>query len=120
MGRDPQRPLTDFHEASDTPDGKRNHCKDCVRELRWRSYGIAGMTVERYQEMLELQGSRCAIPSCRALASDRLLDVDHCHKTGRVRGLLCRNCNTALGKANTVALLSDLIDYLTRTAQAEP
>jgi hypothetical protein len=114
MGRDPVRPLSDFHESTDTPDGKRNHCKDCVRELRWKSYGIVGMTVERFAELLEQQDYHCAIPSCSVRGTDeRVLDVDHDHDTGAVRGLLCRNCNTILGKSReSVGILTDLITYL--------
>lgn len=60
---------------------------------RWlkRAYGI---TVEQYDAMLKKQKGRCAI--CRRKPVYKL-SVDHCHKTGRVRGLLCRPCNNALG-----------------------
>jgi hypothetical protein len=54
-----------------------------------------GITDETYAEMLESQGGRCAICArgCR-----RRLAVDHCHATGRVRGLLCASCNLGIGK----------------------
>lgn len=57
---------------------------------RLRNYGL---TVEDYQKMIESQDSRCAI--C-GLQSDNLF-VDHCHSSGKVRGLLCRHCNFGLG-----------------------
>jgi len=42
-----------------------------------------------------------------------LLYVDHCHSSGKVRGLLCHHCNTALGKfQDSVEVLSSAIDYL--------
>jgi hypothetical protein len=50
--------------------------------------------------MLAAQGGVCAV--CRKLNPDRLgrrLHVDHCHETGRVRGLLCTLCNNAIGQA---------------------
>jgi hypothetical protein len=50
-----------------------------------------GMSVEQYEEMLSAQRGRCAV--CRARTD---LVVDHHHGTGRVRGLICRPCNSAL------------------------
>lgn len=50
-------------------------------------------------EMADAQGGVCAICS-RAPAGKRhhaRLHVDHCHDTGRIRGMLCHNCNTAIG-----------------------
>jgi hypothetical protein len=58
-----------------------------------RKYGV---TLERYTQMLEQQGGACAI--CRK-TQQRAFDVDHCHATGRVRGLLCTNCNRMIGHA---------------------
>lgn len=120
-GRNPIRPLADFYIARDQPDGKRSHCKDCVRELRWISYGIVGMTVERFDLMLAEQGGRCAIPSCQSQAARRVLDVDHDHITGEVRGLVCRACNVVLGScAESAQILREMIDYLSRTSATAP
>lgn len=52
-----------------------------------------GLSVEEYRDLLVGQAGRCLI----CLRADRELVVDHDHKTGRVRGLLCQPCNTALG-----------------------
>jgi hypothetical protein len=65
---------------------------DRARVHRLRGYGI---TPEDFDEMLHEQNGVCAI--CKTNTSDRRLDVDHCHATGRVRGLLCRPCNHAVG-----------------------
>jgi hypothetical protein len=62
-----------------------------------RAYGI---TLEEYEVLLKNQNSGCAI--CGAENADskgRRLHVDHCHSTDRVRGLLCKDCNTLLGYA---------------------
>lgn len=56
-----------------------------------------GITVEQYDALEAKQGGLCAI--CRRpCPSGRKLAVDHDHLTGRVRGLLCMNCNQGLGK----------------------
>lgn len=66
-----------------------------------KSYGI---TIEQYLDMFDAQGGLCKI--CRKPERARAglggshardLAVDHCHKTGRVRGLLCTRCNHAVG-----------------------
>lgn len=54
-----------------------------------------GLTPEDYETMVENQGGRCLI--CNK-APDKSLNVDHCHTTGKVRGLLCWDCNTSIGK----------------------
>jgi hypothetical protein len=52
-----------------------------------------GLTLETWGRMAEAQDGRCAVCGCEP---DRL-DIDHCHATGRVRGLLCRRCNLLVG-----------------------
>lgn len=55
-----------------------------------------GITVDEYNVMLKAQGGVCKI--CRNECDKRdVLSVDHCHKTGKVRGLLCHKCNAGLG-----------------------
>jgi hypothetical protein len=57
-----------------------------------------GLTEEQYDALLHAQSGRCAI--CRRTSAEvpgGRLHVDHCHATGRVRGLLCSPCNTAIG-----------------------
>jgi coenzyme F420-reducing hydrogenase beta subunit len=66
------------------------------RNARLKKY--YGIGLKDYEKMLTEQGNVCAV--CKKACVLRL-SVDHCHKTGRVRGLLCRRCNQAIG------LLSD-------------
>lgn len=51
----------------------------------------------QYHQMVIDQNGCCAICNIPQSKLNRTLDVDHCHKTGKVRGLLCTNCNRALG-----------------------
>jgi hypothetical protein len=53
------------------------------------------ITATRYKKMLAMQKGKCAI--CEGQPRARRLAVDHCHVTGRIRGLLCMRCNVALG-----------------------
>jgi hypothetical protein len=69
-----------------------------------------GVTVEQYDAMLAAQGGGCAI--CGTKPKTRRLDVDHDHKTGRVRGLLCHRCNRALPGWVTLHWLLAAADYL--------
>jgi len=72
---------------------------------------LYGMTVEEYDERLASQGGGCAI--CGAKPGRRSLPVDHDHETGLVRGILCTDCNTALGSFDDdPALLLRAIEYL--------
>jgi hypothetical protein len=71
--------------------------RDAERERHLvRKYGI---TLAIYAEMLAAQGRRCAVCGKPEPAS-RTLDVDHDHKTGAVRGLLCTSCNRMIGHAH--------------------
>lgn len=70
---------------------------------RWGGYKRAarlrekyGLTVEDYEALLGQQGGVCAL--CGGIEEcGKLLAVDHCHETGRVRGLLCNRCNRGIG-----------------------
>jgi Recombination endonuclease VII/HNH endonuclease len=70
-----------------------------VAKERERKFGV---TMAQYCEMLLAQEGKCAI--CRQPETEirngrvKTLAVDHCHETGTVRGLLCVQCNTGIGK----------------------
>ena len=57
-----------------------------------REYGIS---LQEYDRLCELQNNVCAI--CLKRKGEEMLIVDHNHKTGKVRGLLCSDCNKGLG-----------------------
>jgi hypothetical protein len=56
-----------------------------------------GMTMEQWQDMFSKQGDGCAICSVGDTGNGRDWHLDHDHKTGKVRGILCHGCNTGLG-----------------------
>lgn len=70
-----------------------------------------GITLQIYNEMLGKQYHVCNI--CNQPELNRKLSVDHDHKTGKIRALLCSRCNRALGIVNdSIELLHSLINYL--------
>lgn len=88
--------------------GSAKYCKRCFpngsAKDRLRYYGL---TQAQYVAMLVRQDNKCSI--CR---SDKKLVVDHDHKTGKVRGLLCFRCNVALAYIEDRELLRAATTYL--------
>ena len=78
------------------------------------------MTSEQYASMLESQNGVCAACGCKETATTRRKDqkirrlaVDHNHKTGEIRGLLCVGCNRALGQlADDPERIEALLKYI--------
>lgn len=121
----------------------RNDCKDCVRlyGIEYRKYNKDlirqkkkeyrekkpevkynshlkikyGITLDQYNVMLEQQKYSCAICKEKDNGDKRYrnLFLDHCHSTGKVRGLLCKNCNYGLGNfKDNLILFEQAINYL--------
>lgn len=97
--------ISDFPKNKGRPLERANLCNSCEvkrqqnkyskTKLKYRSNSIMkkyGLTVELFDELIEKQNYRCMI--CQEQTE---LVVDHCHATGRIRGALCRSCNTGLG-----------------------
>jgi hypothetical protein len=93
---------------------KQEYDKRKYREGNLRKYGL---TIEQYDEMVELQENMCAICGGQQHYGWGLF-VDHDHVTEKVRGLLCSYCNSLLGfaKDNPVVLMA-AVDYLDKTSQ---
>lgn len=71
-----------------------------------------GLTPETYAAILKKQGERCAICLLEQTVNRRMY-VDHCHTSGKVRGLLCHHCNTAIGlMRDDAARMRRAISYL--------
>ena len=75
------------------------------------------ITEEIYEKILKAQNGRCAI--CKCQQHYQRLAVDHDHKTGQVRGLLCVQCNRGLGRFFDSELrLQSALEYLKRARSA--
>ena len=71
-----------------------------------KTYGIS---VEQFELMKKEQDNKCAL----CLKEPKILCVDHCHKTGQVRKLLCKKCNMALGLIHEdVTIISRMLEYV--------
>lgn len=102
-----------FHKNTKNKDKHHYNCKACRKEESLIQYGL---TLADYNEMFEAQNRCCKICKGtvpRGTATDNRFYVDHCHSTGRVRGLLCNDCNHGLGKFyDNVEFLYAAINYL--------
>lgn len=129
------KPISDFYMQSNNPDhhayGRpQGRCKACVRS-QVSSYrrdnpdkaaravrnsqmkADFGISLADFETMLSNQGGVCAI--CGERPKRRRLAVDHCHQTGRVRGLLCYSCNVGIGALrDSPDVIRSAIAYLRR------
>lgn len=95
------KPVLDYARNSHAPDGLQGTCRICQLER---------FQVAKYGRTLA-EGS----PSCEICGRTEGLGVDHCHKTGKPRGNLCRACNTALGSfGDSPQLLRAAAQYIER------
>ena len=115
-----EKPVSEFYKNKSRKGGFSYHCRVChkenqknfppVNKEKKRGYNLKfnyGISTEQFQKMLSEQNGCCKI--CNR-ASEKL-HVDHCHKTGGVRGLLCVSCNRTLG------LFKDSAELLIRAAE---
>lgn len=107
------KPCCRCGKIRDAIDGNHSgYCKDCLRW--WRIEREFGLTQDQWETLLHQQDGVCVICDCPSAESHQgMLHVDHDHDTGRIRGLLCHNCNQSLGRWNhDPALLRRAADYL--------
>jgi hypothetical protein len=95
-------------------DRNRDYIRKTTRAAQLKS--LYGITVSKYNELLSLQNGVCAICQTPPNMNGRTntnLHVDHNHKTGSLRGLLCSRCNLSIGKfEDNPLLLRAAADYL--------
>ena len=123
--------LSEFGNLTSSKDGKSGRCAECLRasgkrykqtrpddyHLRKRESWLRlnyNITVTDYDKMVEDQGDRCGICESNDKGTNRgHWCVDHCHTSGKVRGLLCSACNKALGQlGDTKEALQKALKYL--------
>jgi nitrate/TMAO reductase-like tetraheme cytochrome c subunit len=121
------KPLTDYQNSKDRANGKQDWCRLCKREyydlnkerlrkhirnnMLQREYGISQ---EEFDYILRKQNEQCAICGLHAKNVKRKnLHVDHNHKTKKIRGLLCNNCNRGIGHLkDSIKNLKAAVKYL--------
>lgn len=108
---DARKPMVEFYRCGPSREYRSRTCRGCWavrdanrgsaawsdevdREYRLRqTYGISS---EQYDKAMARQNGRCAI--CQVeFDDDVIVHLDHCHDSGKVRGLLCMGCNRAIG-----------------------
>ena len=88
-----------FSKSKSHKDGRQGKCKSCYRVYQMsHKYGIS---VQRYKALVSHHQGRCGICD-----KEKPLVIDHNHETGKIRGLLCSECNTGIG------LLQDSIEVI--------
>lgn len=124
-----EKTFEEFSKAKAALDGRTSHCKVCRaaaerkrrketdRDYLWRQRWLKkkyGITPDDFDQMFEKQAGLCQICGTdRPGGRWNTFCVDHCHKTGKVRGLLCKDCNTGIGQmGDSPSRLRLAADYL--------
>jgi hypothetical protein len=91
---------------------RKRHATHAREQHLVRKYGL---TIAAWENMLDGQGGRCAICRTDDFSVGKGAAVDHCHRTGAVRGILCHSCNIGIGALrDDPAILRAAVAYLTR------
>ena len=95
-----------FYNNKYKHDGYSSTCKDC-------SAANSARKRENYDRLINEQSGLCAICGITTEENKKDFAVDHCHKTGIIRGALCNNCNTGIGLLkDDTEIMNKAIDYL--------
>ena len=100
------KPPTAYNKNKQQKSGLHYSCRQCAKK-HVRKYNLPAkynITVEEYDKLLSKQSCKCAVCEAELVSgSEQYIKrpvVDHNHKTGEVRELLCPKCNLALGNCN--------------------
>ena len=112
-------PITHFCKRSDRPSGVQSKCKDCEREVRKQYYKPHEYARRKFKLSEEDYNTLMEHTNCQVCGvhMDKKC-IDHDHKTEKIRGVLCNNCNTSLGLLDdNKETLQNLIQYLEQAKQ---
>ena len=108
-----------------SPEYRKERCRKANKQARttgqypckgWREIG---MTRTKYEQIMSEQGGRCALcDSTQNTKYHKRLAVDHCHSSGKIRGLLCNRCNTSIERAEIPGWLDRAREYLILEGEA--
>ena len=110
-----KRQVEKYHSLTEEQKKQRRERSNCYNPEYRQRYNLRtrfGLTTEEFSDMIVEQNSMCKICG-DGFDETNKPQIDHNHETGKVRGLLCRNCNTSLGllKENTDTILN-MISYI--------
>ena len=102
------KPWEDFHNWKHGLNKRDSGCKDC--KLIYQRVLKYNISEEELKELMKTKG--CEICG-EEFTDSKFTHIDHCHETNEVRGILCSNCNTGLGKfKDNPDLLYNAIKYI--------
>lgn len=96
---------------------RREKYPEKVKEQKRKGHlkNTFSISIDEWNEMFSLQNGCCDICKLHASSFTKRLAVDHCHTTGKIRGLLCESCNLGLGKfKDNIEVLENAINYLNK------
>ena len=101
------------HKANIAANQRKKYKKDPLKYKNYDLKKIYGISLDDYNKILKDQNNCCAICKKHKDAFTKSLAVDHCHLSGKVRGLLCINCNRAIGNLkDSIENARNLMTYL--------
>ena len=105
-----ERSRTQFRSQQSRQEQYRKHKNGYILKGNVKFYG---MTLGEYNALLEMQHFVCAICEHPEATPRRRLSIDHNHITNKIRGLLCLNCNRALGNfKDDLNILKAAVNYM--------
>jgi hypothetical protein len=101
---------------SDIENSRKGTCERSLKLFKTNIKRVTGCTLGKYFSMLHRQGYKCITCDKMPGVGKKRLAVDHCHSSGKIRGLLCFECNVTLGKVrDNPTTLRRLASYLERS-----
>ena len=121
-----EKGVNEFNKNKYGKYGLQHYCKSCLSAFKRNSYDYEKsknriilskykLSMEQVENLYIAQEKKCKICNIEypSVSKHKGLYIDHCHTTGKVRGLLCTKCNGLLGACkDSVDLLKSAIDYI--------